>query len=1047
MTKRTLPWLVALVWLLSAVIARAQSFPPNTWHTFDAWDGVAADWVFDIAQTPDAGLWFATDGGVLRFDGAWAVMDLDGLGGMPLGLTVDGQGRLWVGTEQGLVRWKDGHWLKEGEGTELAEARIHDVLSLPDGGVLAASPQGLFRWDEDGGWHRITGLPLSGLDVLAMDGQGALWIAQGHRVFRQRGTGWEQVPMGDGDGFQVTAMTPDAQGGMWIGTQGQGMLHVHEDGQQQWETQATGLPSNAILSLMVDDEGALWVGTNGHGAARWDGRAWHPYTAEDGLASNFVSAMFQDGDGVLWFGTPAGVTRYDAYGWIWWQGGDAPSGPVFHLAYDEDGDVLWAVDAQGVLHRLADGVWEPVRVRGRVFHLDAVETLAVDDEHTLWIGTREQGVLAYGDGHVRQWRMKDGLAENDVTAIAQTPDPAWWFGTRSGGVSRKDETGWQTYTRADGLLSDEVTALLADASGGLWVGTREGLSMWDGASWHGYTTTHGLPADEIVALAQDGEGTLWVATWGGGLAQWDGERWNVVSLPDNLQGASIEALAPAQRGVWVGTPRGLSRYDGLSWQDYRPAYGYPVSAVYALAGEGHPLFLGAERGVGRFWPDQTPPQLSFLSINGQTPQQGQVAIEPEQPVHVVMQGTDLHTPSSDLLYLLQVEGVDADWRLSKHPILTYPSLEPGEYAVRAMVRDAHMNYSPPQHVTLRVARSQVLFTVPGLGHVHPGFALLMVIFLTLFAAVVGYAGWTTALRWHMRQQAVERRFNPYIAGSPIRSRDMFFGREQLLQDLKAGLAHNSMMIYGERRIGKTSLLYRLLEDLPHLQDKKFRYYPIFVDLEGTPQDAFFHVLMEGLLDALQPVLADFPAQEKLQYYLLPPGRPYTDRHMRRDLRQIISYLKKQIPESPRLIFLLDEVDTLSRYDSLVQQQFRRILQDIFAKNVGAVISGVYISKTWDRMESPWYNMFVEIQVPPLNRYEAEMLMRKPVLGFYDWDDEAVAFVWERTQGRPHRIQQIAREAVNRMLDEGRRRITLEDVEKAYDQVVFAERLFRPWFRK
>ena len=332
--------------------------------------------------------------------------------------------------------------------------------------------------------------------------------------------------------------------------------------------------------------------------------------------------------------------------------------------------------------------------------------------------------------------------------------------------------------------------------------------------------------------------------------------------------------------------------------------------------------------------------------------------------------------------------------------------------------------------------------LPGVGAIPAKWALLGVIFLTLFAALVGYISWNAALRWHSRRQAVGRRFNPYIAGSPIRSAEMFYGRSDLLQNIAASLINNSLMIHGERRIGKTSILYRLMDELRHLQDETFHFFPIFIDLEGVPEEEFYHQLMEGLLDALQDELRGFPVAQKLQYHLLADGLPYTDRHMRRDLRQIVSYLKKQNTRPPRIIFLLDEGDTLSAYSSLTQQQFRRILQDVFARNVGVVIAGVHINKAWDREESPWYNMFVELVAPPFTRQEAEALMREPVRGIYEWEEDAVAFVWQYSRGRPHRIQQIAREAVDIMLDEQRRRITLSDVRRAYRRIVFAERYGR-----
>ncbi len=1033
-------WLAA--WLIAFVVAGAAlaQTSSRSWRTFDALDGVTANWVFDIAQTPDAALWFATDTGVLRFDGVWQEVN-DGLpADMALSLAVDAAGNLWVGAPHGVARWDGDGWEHQGMGTELGDAAINDLLALPNGDLWAGGQDGLFAWSPDGGWRRVTGLPMSGIDHMALDARQGAWLAQGSTVYRLEDDGWRDIPLGEQEeGFGVTAMSPDPSGGMWVATEARGVVHI-TDREMVWETTESGLPSDRALALLTARDGALWVGTNGGGAARLGDGGWEPLTLADGLAADFVSALFEDSDGVFWFGTAAGVTRYDAASWRAWKDGDAPQDRISALALGDDG--LWAAQGNGELFRLQGDVWEKVtlRVGRRPLKLSGVETLFLDRDGQLWLGTHTQGVVVFDGKRARQWTRAEGLAEDFVTAIAQSKDGAMWFGTRSGGLSRWDGRHWKEITTQDGLISNEVTALLVDDEGALWVGTRDGISQWDGSAWRAFITDDGLGGNDITALAQDEDGAVWAATWGGGVSRWQDGVWETFDARNGLAPSGVETLLTTPGQVWMGSVSGLSVYDGRSWQQFSHAYGYDVGRVYALAGDDEAIYLGGDEGVIRFRPEKTPPSLHMITINGRMPEANVIALDAGAQAHVMLQGSDIHSQPDDLLYLMRLEGVDADWRQGRSPTLSYPPLEPGDYTFRAQVRDPSMNYAPPVVLTLQVRKPQSAIAIPGLGHVHPGLALAGVAFLTLFVAVVGYASWTTALRWHMRQQAVERRFNPYIAGSPIRSRDMFFGREQLLRDLKGSLAHNSMMLYGERRIGKTSLLYRLLEDLPRLEDKKFRFFPVFVDLEGTPEDAFFHQLMEGLLDALQEPLADFPARQKLQYHLLSEQTTYTDRHMRRDLRQIIGHLKKRTERAPRLIFLLDEADILSSYNSLTQQQFRRILQDVFARNVGAIISGVYISKAWDRLESPWYNMFVEIIVPPLNRYEAEMLMRKPVLGFYEWDDEAVEFVWRRTHGRPHRIQQIAREAVNRMLEDGRRRITLDDVRRGYERVVFAERL-------
>ena len=491
----------------------------------------------------------------------------------------------------------------------------------------------------------------------------------------------------------------------------------------------------------------------------------------------------------------------------------------------------------------------------------------------------------------------------------------------------------------------------------------------------------------------------------------------------------------------MGGVSGLSVYDGRSWQRFSHAYGYDVGRIYALTGDdAGAVYLGGDAGVTRYTPDDTPPVLKIVSINGQSPVNGEVDAPMGSEAHIVLQGGDTLSLPDELLYLYRIEGLDDGWRQSRSPTLTYPSLARGDYTFQAQVRDASMNYSPLATLQLHVRHSGAFIWLPGLGRTRSELALIGIIFLTLFAAVVSYASWSTAVRWHMRNQAVERRFNPYIAGSPIRSRDMFYGRDALLQNIEASLANNSLMLYGERRIGKTSLLFRLMDDLRRLQDDKFKFFPVYIDLEGTLEQEFYHQLMEGVLDVLQQELADFPAEKKLQFYLLPDDISYSDRHMRRDLRQIVSYLKGRCSQIPRIILLLDEADVLSTYSSLTQQQLRRILQDVFVRNLGVVIAGVHISTAWDRVESPWYNMFVQIVAPPFNRYESELLMREPVYGFYEWDEDAIRFVWEHSQGRPHRIQQIAREAVNIMLDDHRRRISVQDVNRAYHRIVFAEKM-------
>jgi AAA+ ATPase superfamily predicted ATPase len=256
------------------------------------------------------------------------------------------------------------------------------------------------------------------------------------------------------------------------------------------------------------------------------------------------------------------------------------------------------------------------------------------------------------------------------------------------------------------------------------------------------------------------------------------------------------------------------------------------------------------------------------------------------------------------------------------------------------------------------------------------------------------------------------------------------------------LHNNSIMIHGERRIGKTTLLYQLANVLREVKDPEYWFVPIYVDLEGTPQEEFFHFLIEeiarGLVnlppyeEKLQPIL------ERLHYHDIAAAE-YRDRDFSYDIRTVIIVLQEcgeeRYPDKHlRIILLLDEMDVMSAYDHVVQQQLRRIFMRDFSSTLGAVVAGIQISKEWDRVESPWFNLFNEVEIKPFTREEGIELLIEPVRDIYSYDAAAIEFILDESDGRPFRIQQYGLESVNHMLADGRRRVKMEDVEAAHARI-------------
>jgi tetratricopeptide (TPR) repeat protein len=295
--------------------------------------------------------------------------------------------------------------------------------------------------------------------------------------------------------------------------------------------------------------------------------------------------------------------------------------------------------------------------------------------------------------------------------------------------------------------------------------------------------------------------------------------------------------------------------------------------------------------------------------------------------------------------------------------------------------------------------------------------------LALAAIPVAVFTGVWANRTRRRRRLLERRFNPFIAGAPVLDTRMFFGREQLVERILQTIHNNSLLLYGERRIGKTSLQHHLKRRLQQLDDPDYEFYPVYVDLQGTPESQFFATLAEDVFQELTPLLGDMRPDDHLD-----PESSYGYRDLVRDLRRVIKALEERSSKRVKLVLLIDEVDELNAYDPRVNQRLRSLFMKSFAENLVAVVSGVEIRKQWDKEGSPWYNFFEEIEVTPIGRDDAVELITRPLGGVFKIDPTVIDHIIDLTEQKPYHVQRLCVALVNRMHEQGRRVITTADVD-------------------
>ncbi len=139
--------------------------------------------------------------------------------------------------------------------------------------------------------------------------------------------------------------------------------------------------------------------------------------------------------------------------------------------------------------------------------------------------------------------------------------------------------------------------------------------------------------------------------------------------------------------------------------------------------------------------------------------------------------------------------------------------------------------------------------------------------------------------------------NPYTAGNPIGEPAQFFGRQDIrnwvIQELK-NQNTNSLVLHGQRRIGKTSLLLYLQQTLP---DDLF--FPVYFDLQDQATQPLKEVLAE---------LADMVAIKTVKKF---SSIDFDDKgHVFRS--EFLPSLYQELKDSCRPVFLIDELDVLDQ---------------------------------------------------------------------------------------------------------------------------------------
>ncbi|NWG00788.1 MAG: diguanylate cyclase [Thermoanaerobaculaceae bacterium] len=379
---------------------------------------------------------------------------------------------------------------------------------------VAAAPRRVPGSCEGLRFQRISlqqGLSQSTVQCLLEDSRGFLWIGSEYGVNRWDGYTFTIFTHDPDNPWslaanKVTALAEDAAGFIWVGTETAGLDRLDPTSGRfshfaHEPAQPASLPSNTVRALLADADGSLWIGTD-RGLAHWLPKGHgvttlhHNPSRADTLSSDTVTALHRGPSGRLWVGTAAGLDLCDPRsGSITRIGlGEGPL-RVDALAEARDG-TLWVGTRESGLLRYdpARGTLVPFRStadNAATLSGDDIASLCLDDRGMLWVGTHGHGLNRLDPARGVAQRIAahpqdaDGLPDSDISALLLGRSSILWIGTTLSGLAKLDlkESPFVHYhttgTGAFRLDSNAVFAVLEDSRGELWVGLASGVQRID----------------------------------------------------------------------------------------------------------------------------------------------------------------------------------------------------------------------------------------------------------------------------------------------------------------------------------------------------------------------------------------------------------------------------------------------------------------------------------------------------------------------------------------------------------------------------------------
>jgi HEAT repeat protein len=273
--------------------------------------------------------------------------------------------------------------------------------------------------------------------------------------------------------------------------------------------------------------------------------------------------------------------------------------------------------------------------------------------------------------------------------------------------------------------------------------------------------------------------------------------------------------------------------------------------------------------------------------------------------------------------------------------------------------------------------------------------------------------------------------SPYVMGPPVKTRKMFYGRQDVFDWIEENISgshqQNILVLHGERRMGKTSILYQLLNRPPTPQ-----HVCVFFSLEL----AITNTLGDLLYDL---AMAIYKEAVKLDLGLREPDERDFMEDPQRCVLQFFAQVEKSLGDR-RLLIMIDEIDILIAKveEGVLSHDVFNFLRGLMqhSDKIAFIVTGAYkVNEMLKDNRSILFNIARPFKISYLYESEAAALVVEPLAGDLTYDNMVVEKVIRVTACHPYFIQYICDSLVKLAQKMRKNFVYLPDIDVVLQEVI------------